>query len=69
MFLCNEVVPVIRVLVLNTRFNSNARKMIVDLLALKYYGDILNHPKKLCRSYQSYEHSHLHYVAIYLEDP
>ena len=61
MFLCNEVVPVIMVLVLNTRFNSNAIKWIVEHLAFKYYGNILYHPRKLCRSKHIYEDSHLSY--------
>ena len=61
MILCKEVVPVIKVLVLNTRPNSSEIKRIVDQLASKYYGNILNYPKKLCRSKHIYEHSHLIY--------
>jgi len=63
-FLCNEVVPVIMVLVHNTRSNSNARKWIVEHLAFKYYSNILNYPKKLCRSKHIYDHSHLSYGCI-----
>jgi len=62
-FLSKEVVPLIRVLVLNTRSNLNARKRIVDHLASKYYGNILNHPKKLCRPKHIYEHPHLNYAC------
>ena len=49
LFLCNGVVPVISVLVLNIRSNSSARKRIVDHLAFSYYCNILKHLKKLCR--------------------
>ena len=40
MFVCDETVPGVRVLVLNTGSNAKARKMIVDCIAFKYYGSI-----------------------------
>ena len=39
MFLCDEVIPIIRVLVLN-RGSNNAKKMIIDNLALKDYSSM-----------------------------
>ena len=44
-FLCNEVLSVIRLRVLNTGSNTTARKRIVDRLAIKFYGNLLSHPK------------------------
>jgi len=41
-FLCDEVVPVIRVLILNPGSNAYARKRIVDNFAFKHYGNLLN---------------------------
>ena len=62
MLLCDEVIPVIRVLVLNTRSNSSERERIFNHLAFQYYGDILNHSMKFCRSKHIYEHSHINYA-------
>jgi len=40
MFLCDGVVSVIRLLVLTRGSNTNAREIIVDHIAFKYYGSI-----------------------------
>ena len=45
MFICDEGVLVIRVLVLNMGSNTSAKKMIIDYIAFEYYDNILNHPK------------------------
>ena len=43
MFLCDEVVSVIRLLVLDTIQNKCQSK--VESLALKYFGNIVNHTR------------------------
>ena len=48
LFLCDEVIPAIWVLVLNTGSKKIPGKMIVDNLALKDYDNIVSHPK-VCR--------------------
>ena len=55
-FSCDEVVPAIRVLVLNTGSDKNARETTS-------YGKILKHPK-LCGSAHMYESVHLNYACI-----
>ena len=45
MFLCDKVIPIIRVLALITESNTDAKKGIVDSLALKYCGNVFNYPK------------------------
>ena len=52
--LCNEVAPVVRLLVPNTGSNACARKRIVDCFAFKYYGILFN-LLKLYRSKHMYE--------------
>ena len=59
--LCDKVVPGIRVLVLTRGFNTNARIMIDDRIAFKYYGNILKHSKLFGSNYV-HEPTHLIYA-------
>jgi len=44
-FLCDELVPVIRVLAPSTGSKTNAITRMADNLALRYNGSMINHQK------------------------
>ena len=60
-FLYDEVVPVIRVLVLNISPMHMLGKRIVDCFTFKYYGNLLN-LLKLYRSNHMHAPAHLNYA-------
>ena len=62
--LCDEAIPIMRVLILHTAQGPirMLENRLVDCLAFKYTSNIFNHPK-LCGSKHRYGSTHLNFAC------